>query len=447
VGARRIGLACFGLFLACGARTGLLSGSGGTTTSGGGTPSGPLAVACHAALADAPTPMTGYCPTRANQAAVAGPHAPQIAWATQPFGPIDPGYYLASTIVVDAAGQAYVTLDSSPLNPAADHRVAAVDPHGNLAWTQTFPNAVTDLALGRDGTLWVLGGNAIVTGLDPSDGSPVTTIGPASSEDAGTAGAYLSFALGGDGSFFVSPAQPFGSSPTLMRISSAGATLWLWGTQVDVLPVVLDADDDAFLSANGAAEIAPTGEVVWDDTFGLAPDRAGGLDTSGSFVGLGSTPGGNSTPTMLRFDALGHEQPGAALPQVTTDASAMALAGDGTTIVLLANELPGPGDTKSHVMVIALDATGSTRWTTDFDTAPGFDPGALSAHYGVFVDAAGTVVAMAGSLTGIDLASGAVLWTLQPPHPAYCLRPAVLGAGGSIVGLQCDGTVFLARDP
>jgi outer membrane protein assembly factor BamB len=68
-------------------------------------------------------------------------------------------------------------------------------------------------------------------------------------------------------------------------------------------------------------------------------------------------------------------------------------------------------------------------------------------HYGVFVDAAGTVIVTAGTVMGLDLASGSVLWTLQPAKPNVCLRPAVLGVGGAILATQCDGTVFLARDP
>jgi hypothetical protein len=76
-----------------------------------------------------------------------------------------------------------------------------------------------------------------------------------------------------------------------------------------------------------------------------------------------------------------------------------------------------------------------------------YDPANLETHYGVFVDAAGTVVVTAGSVMGLDLGSGSVLWTLEPASTNSCLRPAVLGTGGAIVATQCDGTVFLARDP
>jgi hypothetical protein len=48
---------------------------------------------------------------------------------------------------------------------------------------------------------------------------------------------------------------------------------------------------------------------------------------------------------------------------------------------------------------------------------------------------------------GVDLATGSTLWTVPAPNKTACLQPAVLGANGSILAAQCDGTVFLARDP
>jgi hypothetical protein len=76
-----------------------------------------------------------------------------------------------------------------------------------------------------------------------------------------------------------------------------------------------------------------------------------------------------------------------------------------------------------------------------------YDPADLTTHYGLFVDASGTVIVTAGGVMGLDFATGSVEWTLQPARPQSCLRPAVLGAGGAIIATQCDGTVMLARDP
>ena len=98
-------------------------------------------------------------------------------------------------------------------------------------------------------------------------------------------------------------------------------------------------------------------------------------------------------------------------------------------------------------MTAQSSASGGVRWSTPFDVTLPFDPAEMNAHYGVFVDAQGTVVVTAGNVQGLDLATGAVEWTLDAPVVQSCLRPVVLGAGGSLVGTQCDGTVFLARDP
>jgi hypothetical protein len=115
--------------------------------------------------------------------------------------------------------------------------------------------------------------------------------------------------------------------------------------------------------------------------------------------------------------------------------------------VLVADEVTSPGLTKSHVVITAVDVAAGVRWSTAFDVTLPFDPAELSAHYGVFVDSVGTVVVTAGHIAGLDLATGSVQWSLDPPKAQVCLRPAVLGAGGSLIATQCDGTVFLARDP
>lgn len=448
MGARRIGLACALLIVACGAKTGLLlPGAGaGRSSGGGGAPTGPLALACNSALqSGAPTPMLGYCATRANQAAVDGPRAPQIAWTAQPFGPLNPEYYLPAEIVVDASGRAYVALDASPLNPSPSNRVAAVDAQGNVLWTLSFAGPVSDLAVGADGTLWVLGAGgadagaySTLTGIDAS-GATVTEYEP-SLGDAGEGFdevSYDSLAIGSDGSYFL------GGPSAVTRLAGDGAPLWQRGIGSDgSQPLILTRGDELI---SGLTEIDDQGNILWNqDGFEGTPDVAG-LDPNGYLVGLEDE--GTGSPTLIKYDPAGQAQPAALLPQTTTNAFALAVAGDGTELVLLADELSAPGLTKAHLTLVAIGASGNTRWTTNLDVQLGFDPADLGAHYGLFVDAAGTVVVMAGTLTGVDLDSGSVLWTLEPPHTGSCLRPAVLGIEASIVALQCDGTLFLARDP
>jgi outer membrane protein assembly factor BamB len=204
---------------------------------------------------------------------------------------------------------------------------------------------------------------------------------------------------------------------------------------------VVGPDDDV-INPEGALDAA--GEQLWGGGGGGGDPFA--VDAQGNLVALGTAVGAS----LLILEAhTGEPLLDVTLPsaQANYDATQLAVAGDGTVIVLLANEASSPGLTEALVQIIAVDTTGNTMWTTPLDVTMPFDPAALTTHYGVFVDAAGTVVVTAGQITGLDLATGAIKWTLAPPVPSACLRPAVLGLDGAILATQCDGTLFLARDP
>jgi hypothetical protein len=442
-------LAGLGLSLACGARTPLLPGGPGDGTgSGGGGGSGggptPLAVPCTAALlAGAPTPIRGYCPTRANQASVNGPRAPKIAWGVTPFPIQAPEDFLPAEVVVDPNGRAYVAIDASPQNATGGpNQILAVDPDGSVAWTSSFPSPVGALALGADGHLWFLeeGSNGNVTCPAPcpsslralsTDGAPVASIDPPPNGPGFTD----LMAIASDGSFFV------GSQGSLSRFTTAGVPLWQTyanpGTSLVVGP-----DDGVIATGSGQIEAYDAaGQNVWFGPQALVA----AVGAQGDVVAL-SSPSGDAV-SLVTVGKGGIIAQDVALGAPQLNATELAVAGDGTAIALLANEVSSPGLTKTTVQVIAVDSTGKTRWTTPLDVTLPYDPAALTTHYGLFVDGAGTVVVTAGAVTGIDLASGSVLWTLQPPKAESCLRPAVLAAGGAILATQCDGTVFLARDP
>ena len=206
--------------------------------------------------------------------------------------------------------------------------------------------------------------------------------------------------------------------------------------------ITLDSAGNIYLTDNGnnvVRAISTQGiirTVAGNGQYGFSGD--GGQATAASLadpLGLAIDPAGDIAQQTVPFGA------------TTANVFQLALAGDGTTVILLANEATAPGLTKSHVEITAVDVSGATRWTTPLDVTLPYDPATLTTHYGVFVDGSGTVVVTAGAVTGIDLATGAVLWTVQAPNAHACLRPAVLGAGGAILASQCDGTVFLARDP
>jgi hypothetical protein len=419
--------------------------------------------------------MQGYCPTRANQAPGNGPHAPRVAWAVTPF-PIDtPESFLPAEIVVDATGRAYVAISGSPMNPVGGpNQIFAVDPDGSVAWTTPFTSTVSNLILAGDGTLWVAGSpigpppstppacppgdagepteNCVwgVSGLSPAGAfsRTVTFIapGPPFENNVG----YNAVALGSNGSFFLEGTAQFGFGNGVARAAPSGTVEWQWpalgpsGEYFQLVPPLVVGPSDDVVGTDGESVVVldAAGNPLLQQDIGGA--QLVGVDAQGNIVALST-----DTMTLTTLDVNGNTLRLVPLAVTigTTDAAELALAGDGTTVVLLANEASSPGLTKAEVQILAVDASGGMRWTTTLDATLPYDPAALPTHYGLFVDASGTVVVTVGAVTGIDLATGSTLWTLQPPNPRSCLRPAVLGAAGAIIASQCDGTVFLASDP
>jgi outer membrane protein assembly factor BamB len=291
---------------------------------------------------------------------------------------------------------------------------------------------------------------AFLTALSSSTGDVVAELDVlVPQEPYASAVGYGTMALAFDGSFFLGSASQDTPGGGVAHASVDGALLWQWPELAQdegfqLLPPLLVGQDDGVV-ALGNGEILRFdvgGNQLWQEDLDA---QTAAIDAQGDVVALTSPTGDDlalvtvdPTGLVVRTVALG-------APQV--NATQLALAGDGTTVLLLANEVASPGLTKAAVQILAIDTSGQTRWTTPLDVTLEYDPAALTTHYGLFVDGAGTVVVTAGAITGIDLSTGAILWTLQPPNAHACLRPAVLGAGGAILASQCDGTVFLARDP
>lgn len=467
-----------GLSASCGSRTALLlpgqGGQGGASGSSGGTTGPtPLAVKCAAALlAGAPTPMQGYCPTQAKQAPGNAPKAPQIAWAVTPFAIDAPENFLPAAIVVDPGGGAYVTIDASPMNPAGSpNQVIAIDPAGVVAWTTSLPAPTYDPTLAADGRLWLVASGGAGSAFCPTDdGGPITegctgalvALSPTTGQRIAlldvlvpfdvdvSAPSYGAMAIASDGTFFLEAAtsSDLGTEGSVAHVSSTGAIEWQWppfgadeGLQL-VTPLVVGPSDDVVgTDGTDVVLLDAVGDQVWQENVDA---QLAAVNAQGTVVALST-----DQSAVLTLDVNGNTLQSVPLGVTIgpSDAAQLAVAGDGTILVLLANEATSPGLTKAAVEIYAIDASGQTRWSTTLDATLPYDPATLATHYGLFVDASGTVVVTAGAVTGIDLATGATRWTLQPPHPQSCLRPAVLGADGAILASQCDGTIFLARDP
>jgi len=275
--------------LACGARTALLpggpgdTGSGGSGGGGGGTT--PLAVACNAALLDgAPTPTQGYCTTRANQAAVAGPRVgPQIVWSVTPFPITSPEDYLPAETVVDATGRAYVAINLSPQAPAgAENQLFALDDDGTVAWTSSAYGYLDQLTLDREGRLWFPQGGAVGCGdpNDPcsselvalsSDGTQVAMIAPSGSPSVS---GFELMAIASDGTFFV--ASPY----SLARLATDGTVLWETQAVFGETTSIVVGPDDGVVAGGVAYDSA--GEELWT---GPSSDVAA-INAQGQVVGL-----------------------------------------------------------------------------------------------------------------------------------------------------------------
>jgi hypothetical protein len=421
--------------------------------------------------------MQGYCPTRANQAPLNGPRVgPQIVWSVTPFPITTPEDFLPAEIVVDPSGRAYVAIEASPMNLDGSGMLFAVDPDGTVGWSA--PANAASLVLASDGNLWLMGdlpdaptmptnpvclsdagfdGPTCLAGLTAlsSAGAVVehlVLVIPAMSPSVNSVVSYNSFAPASDGSIFLEGVSPIGSEGGVGHASRDGTMLWQWPPPSQnegfllVAPLVVGPDDDAVVSGSGELfHLDAAGNQIWQDGVGV---QTAAVDARGETVAL-TTSGGPTGDglALVTIDPVGDVTQRPVSFGATANVFQLALAGDGTNVMLLANEATAPGLTKSHVEITAVDGSGTTRWTTPLDVDLDYDPATLTTHYGLFVDAAGTVVVTAGAITGIDLSTGAILWTVQAPNAHSCLRPAALGAGGAILASQCDGTVFLARDP
>ena len=385
---------------ACGARTGLDGTAGAGAHPGGGVG---LTSACNAAVqSGAPTPMPDYCPTHAAQASATGPRSPHLVWTAQPFPIQSPEDYLPPWMVVDASGRTYVVFDDSPqknFGSSPSTAVSALDPDGNTLFTKSLPGRLANLFLDRDGILRFTGAGD--GSLDPSGASagalqvpPVPSkfgpleLFPTAIAPAFDGGLYLA------GELFDAHGDEFGAA--LAHLMATGALQWSWPATYDpqdmlqLSPPLLVSQDGAVVlsSSTGLLGFDASGDQTWQ--LSPSPSNAA-FDAQGRFVTL--VPASTGGLDLVTTDPAGGEVARAAIPPptVTPTATRLALAGDGSAVVLLSDETPSPGQTKAHVTVLALDPSGTQRWSTPLDATLAYDPAATDAHYGLFVDGAGTV--------------------------------------------------------
>jgi outer membrane protein assembly factor BamB len=191
-----------------------------------------------------------------------------------------------------------------------------------------------------------------------------------------------------------------------------------------------------------------TGAVLWGNGPGMFDQYLLGpvAGADGTTLLLATTH--TSGVELVAYDGHGVRTVRADLgTQLTAEASQMAVGADGTAVVLALDEQPSPGHSSASGQVVAVESTGKTKWAHPLSFSTVYNPAGVASHYNVVVDRSGTVVLTAGGIRALDGSTGGELWHLDAPNSKACLEPAVLGTDGSVYAMQCDGTLFRAKDP
>jgi outer membrane protein assembly factor BamB len=452
---RRVAVSVLLVAVACGARTGLLapSDTSAPVEAGPPLPDGAAVVpgTCTSQLQPgAPTPIAGYCSTRAHLAPAELPVSPKVAWRTAlPMlvtAPLE--------IAVDATGRIYATLDTNFQDDATEaDAVVAFDPDGTPLWSLptdgTGPGKLQDprsLWLASDGSL------AMIVPYPTPQLVTVSRDGALGATHPLPENVARDLAVGRDGSLYIQ-VWPSDYQTQIEKLSPEGEVLWTSATlftrcsfgtstialtQDDVVIVafatILDDDTDADLPClmppgnmvTRLMALGPTGSVSWQHDFP-------GVWTADPVVALDGTlrmglAGGNSDAAqehLVSIDGAGDVLWDTTLPDdsLNTGEDPVVVGRDGTAVVRTGEALVG------------VSASGAILWR---------DPLTAAYAYDVVVDAAGEVVVSEANLYGLDLATGAMRWSLP-----NVTAPFAVGASGSIVGTITPGqqmmSLFLAQ--
>ena len=390
---------------------------------------------CEAALQPgAPTPMPGYCSTRAHLSPFFAPTAPKLAWQ-QPL-PLQTPYEVIE-LVVDASGRIYATLDTAVSGWVLPDTLVALDQDGTLLWTQPYGDKVpAALFLAGDGLLRMrLSETPPVLAVIASDGTLKDKLTLPDTQRHG-------FAVGRDGTLYTA----LWDSTTSTRVArlAADATV-LWASEsfercgVATSPVMLGLGDLAVIgisasSAGSDCSSLVTRLLAWDasgnkvwmrDLPGfLVHNPAVGTDGA---VRATYVPGAEAQVHLALVDASGDvawdvELPGTA---VNVWGSPVVVTLGGTAIV------------RTSGSIVAVAPNGELLWTIDNDPM---------LPYGAFADPGGQLIVTGHSIVSYRHTTGEQYWEVEGLS-----GPVVMGPDRSVVGTiwQAGGelSIALARNP
>jgi outer membrane protein assembly factor BamB len=380
--------------------------------------------------------MDMYCSTRANVAPVPAPTSPAIAWTSSfPANEFETPDFLA----VDANNVTYAGFDVLSAATPEPPTLVAIGADGSLAWTQTFAgNVVGDLFLGTDGKLRAFRGSHVLS--PPSIPPTLSVLGAGGAIEqtfplpvtmiAGTA-------VGRDGSLYAHLGA--GGPGFVARLTATGTLVWTSSLLDCSFRVVLTEKDHPILTECATpvvSELDENGNLVWQTQLTSMPGRSVvAVAQDGSIRAVAPLSMGESSTSVFSLDATGEILWSTAIPWThgaMWAGQTLAIAPDGTAIVFETNQ------------IIAVSRTGEVLWTH------------LELSVGeVVVGSDGTIVVASGegTLVALDVATGALKWTLSDGSGRFT-GPFALGLGGSVVacasvppaGSGLFGLVF-ARDP
>lgn len=439
------------------------TGEGGDTargdTGGGETGDGSAVLAgdrCPAAVAG-PKAMLRNCSTRDGRSRVGAPASPHVAWVGST--PSNRGGLSGqSALATDLAGHVYVaTVGADAVSQTVIERLETTS--GALDWKDVFsPNngSGTPIVLAT-GSMDVFAYDGedpagdVLLAYDPSVGSSSPI--PISFELHDVIGDP---AVGKDGSLYLVHRTGVGGAfPTtqLSRLAQDGSVLWTTVDFSTLAPPALYAGSlIAFNVALSNDDLAVVGTLVTtatqDLTTLIAFDPAAGdprwiTTVQGEIVG-GPAVRADGTIVVILLDPYASTYALASFDPRSGTQSIHPLASGAVEIfaitaggVVIAGAEGGYGLTG----LVALANDGTALWHND---------GAENAT----IASDGTILAsgIAGdggpgpSIRAIDPATGTTKWELAAPSSGACMRDFALTSERGIVGLQCDGTVFGARD-
>lgn len=383
----------------------------------------PLPSGCRASLMPgAPTPMQGYCSTRANVAPRSiAESRPEVRWSIPLGGSKEP-----RDMVVDPSGRTHLVVDLGNDSAVVPHTVMALGPDGEVVWTETFADPVGGPLLLDDGLLrvWQYGVPPSLIALDAN--------GAITNRLALPEAARPHPAVGSDGSLVFALMDYTADRSGIAKLAAGGGLEWShpalgrsWAS------VASDASDRSVLGTSG--EVSGTTAVMAFDASGTELWRRvlDGYGSGGPVIG----PDGSVVVSLGR-DSLGAaavvwlDERGEVIRDIdlgvapTTVPEDLVVAEDGVVI------------TRTWSEVVALSPTGSVLWRRNVH------PNLI---YDAFAGQQGGVVITSGDIFAVEIATGRELWQVVPSDPFSCVSPVVLSVDGTLVAGQCDGSVFQAR--